>query len=1347
MRAILSLSALLCLSTVRSEIVIHEIHYEPEDKTRRLEFIELFNAGADSIDLSDWFFSNGVDFVFPQGASLDASSCLVVAQDPDSLAAGLGFEGALGPWEGRLSNDGERIVLRDASGTIRDQVNYGVAFPWPTLSAGDGSSMELLHTSLDNNLGGSWRASGMLSNLPAERVYFLEREQSGWRYRKGLSEPPATWREPDFEVDDSWLEGQTSIGFGDDDDNTVLDDMRGNYTTFYMRREFHVPEDSELPISLMMGFYLDDGAVVSINGVEVSRQRAPTGEIPFDGRARSSSEARWTDVFLPSPGAYLRKGRNVIAVHALNASANSGDASADFEIFAPAISDFEELFNLPPSPGAPNSVLSEDVPPQIRQVRHAPRQPTSKESATITARVTDPDGVGTVELHYQVVAPGSFIPAHSPLEHRQLLSSSSQPFPANPEFEDSANWTTLSMVDDGTGGDTLAEDSTFTAVVPTHANRSLVRYRITVTDAKGNSVRVPYRDDPSLNFAYFVYDGVPEYAPSRQTVHRDGLGHVYSPEVMTSLPVYFIITRNEDVVRCVAASAFQIPQGNTARHTENWECAFVYDGIVYDHVRFRLRGANGRYQVPPGNGGIAGKRHWRFRFNKGHHLQARDRFGNELPSKWRVLNTGRMFGNRLDGNWGLGDQVNDLLWNAYGVPAPFGHVFHWRMVDDEVESPAGAEGQYHGDFWGIARAFENYDANFLEAHDLPKGNIYKLVNQTRNALDQQRYQAPDAPARGEDHNNIESQLRGSKSEEWLHAHVDYDKWYRYHAIVQAIKHYDYWPDANKNATWYFYPEYTEGNGFLGKMWTLPFDTDATWGPTWNSGIDRPFDAIFSGRKTRMQQAYRNRVREVRDLLWQRDQLALVIRQTAAFLDALEEPDIDRWRDAPPTAGRQFFAASSQRTLEGKIADMLRFAFTGGSWPGGPIGDGGRAAFLDSFADTAHRNTLPRRPKIEYLGADGFPVDGLSFRASEFEDPQGIETLRGTEWRIAAVTPIENPESVALDDPVWREAPVELEITPTWLSEAVEVSPAPFTFPREPLTVGKNYRVRARAVDETGLTSHWSLPIEFIAGIPSSTVDVVESLRITELMYNSRGDEGFEFLEIQNIGTQTISLENVRFTDGIEFDFANASIRSVGPGGYVVIVRNLEVFETRYDTSEMPIAGAYDGSLDNAGEVIAMTYGASRVIQEFSYDDTWYSTTDGSGLSLVIRNPTRPVETWNERESWRAGFELDGSPGREDVLDEGGLVLVGDLSTNARRDVTDAVLLLRFLFSGEGTRLPCEGGSLESEGNLVLADVDGDGRLTTSDPIVLLNFLFLRGTMPVGGQDCVLAPGCAFVCDR
>ena len=117
-------------------------------------------------------------------------------------------------------------------------------------------------------------------------------------------------------------------------------------------------------------------------------------------------------------------------------------------------------------------------------------------------------------------------------------------------------------------------------------------------------------------------------------------------------------------------------------------------------------------------------------------------------------------------------------------------------------------------------------------------------------------------------------------------------------------------------------------------------------------------------------------------------------------------------------------------------DDGKFAFTGGSWPGGSVGAGGRAATLDSLADARDRSQLPETPTIAYVGPEGFPIDGLEFDSSPFADPQGDGTLGAMRWRLAEVSAIPDPDSVPLSDPVWKERPVALEIDTVWQSELI-----------------------------------------------------------------------------------------------------------------------------------------------------------------------------------------------------------------------------------------------------------------------------------------------------------------------
>jgi hypothetical protein len=168
--------------------------------------------------------------------------------------------------------------------------------------------------------------------------------------------------------------------------------------------------------------------------------------------------------------------------------------------------------------------------------------------------------------------------------------------------------------------------------------------------------------------------------------------------------------------------------------------------------------------------------------------------------------------------------------------------------------------------------------NFLDSHDLPKGNLYKLIDNLEASLDELRYQGPSAVTNGADLFNVENNLTGNQSAAWLLAHANYTNWYRYFAIAEAIRHYDTWPSANKNGTYYFEPLYGASNSFLGRMMQLPYDSTDTWGPTWNNGEDILFNGIFasgatggdSGQNPELQAQYRNVVREVRDLLFQPD---------------------------------------------------------------------------------------------------------------------------------------------------------------------------------------------------------------------------------------------------------------------------------------------------------------------------------------------------------------------------------------------------------------------------------------------------------------------------------------------
>jgi len=1057
-------------------VVINEIHYNPDLNTVREEFIELYNPGNTATNLGSWRLRGGVDFVFPSGATVPAGGYLLVASDPATVQSRYGVA-ALGPWSGNLSSDGERITLRNPADEVVDEVDYRSEFPWPIAANGNGSSMELLHHALDNDLGSSWAAP-------------------------------------------------------------------------------------------------------------------------------------------------LNPAR--------------------------------------PSPGAVNRTALTNAAPNLRQVNQSPTQPASTNQVVVTAKVTDPHGAASVMLHYQVVTPGHFIPSYIPLTVAQLDAN---PFalPApNPAFEATTNWVALAMHDDGLDGDAVAGDDIYAAVLPVQPNRTLVRYRITCTDTFGAARRAPFADDPSLNFAYFVYDGVPAY------------GGIAASNLV-NLPLYFLITRNQDFDVCTAYNgSYQIPQmkgslANEARFVFNWPGAVVYDGEVYDHVRYRLRGANGRYQ--------SGKRNFRIKFNDGRGLAAKDEFGTSYPRKWRFLNTAKGQSNRETLTFALNEYVNYFLLNKVGVPAPHSFYFHWRVVRGAQEAPDA----YNGDFYGLSWAQENYDAEFLETHGLPKGNLYKLINAVRDSdpyrdmVAQQRYQGASAVTNGGDAVRIQSALLNptdpQQTDAWLLANVNYTNWYAYHTVCEAVRNYDTWPSANKNAGWYFDTLYTAANQYMGRFWTLPWDMTDTWGPTWNSGQDLAWNGMWGASAslhTSLQRDYRNTMREIRDLLFQPSQINPVIDAIAARIQSIAPADLQRWSYSTP-AGSAYSSLYNRgpgfQSLAAYVQDMKNFMFVGGSYSWwldrSGVGTGGWITRLDSVSADA---AIPVRPTIYYVGQPGFPMNSLVFECLPFADPQGAGTFAAMQWRLGEIL---NPQQPPADP---RTIP-PLEWDAVWDSGVVSNWNQRVTIPGVYVQTNRIYRARVRHLDNTGRWSRWSEPVEF--GV--TAVDVVamlrEGLRFSEVMYNPPpagiyASDDFEFIELANLSTNALDLSGLTFTAGITFSFTNGT--TLPAGGRLVLGRNPEALATRYPG--LVLHGIYAGKLDNAGEMLRLSTPAGVTVLELTYDNSppWPVTADGFGWSLVLDDPIAGT--------YRPSTAVGGSPGASDPASTIPLIRINELLTHTDPPLVDTIEL-------------------------------------------------------------------------
>ena len=665
------------------------------------------------------------------------------------------------------------------------------------------------------------------------------------------------------------------------------------------------------------------------------------------------------------------------------------------------------------------SIFSADKPaPLLTEITHSPQQPRSGESVTITATIAA--APQSLTLEYQIVEPGKYIALN------------------DPAFR--LGWHSVRM-------EKFHSENRFSAQVPAsvQSHRRLIRYRFKGEDSNAKPFLFPptpaAESEDLPNFAYFVYDGTPLWKAAINPNARDrNLSRVveYPPAAMDRVHNYILLAKSHDVGN---ATWYQRAMDKEYRYSGT----LVAHGRVYDHINFRARGGEWRYAM--------GKNMWKFDFNKPDRLQAFDDYNQPYKTTWSKLNL-RACIQQGDydrrGEQGMFEAVGFRLFNLAGVDSPRTHWISLRIVDGAEENPRD---QYKGDFWGLYLAIENEDGRFLDEHNLPDGNVFKMKFGTGELANNGK----DQPTDLSDLHQLLARLNRNPDPAWWSQNVNLPLYYSYRSILEAIHHYDL--DAGKNYTFYFNP--------VAKKWhVIPWDIDLTWGDHMYGRGGEPFLRPVLGHPA-FRLEYENRQREIRDLLFNPDETGRLIDECAAIISrkgavSIIEADRAKWDYHPIMASEHihpgkaghglFYQSSPTGDFAGMTQQMKDYIAH-------------RSRYIDSRLLTDR--AIPQTPKIQRNGAS------LFFTTSEFSGSSKFAALK---WRLAEI----DPKVELSPDTQKPTRPGKYEITPAWESPEQSAFAPQITIPSDKVKSGSTYRVRVRHKDSTGRWSHWSAPAQFTA---------------------------------------------------------------------------------------------------------------------------------------------------------------------------------------------------------------------------------------------------------------------------
>jgi hypothetical protein len=142
-------------------ITFSELNYNSDSTTNSGNWVELYNYGTTSLDLTGWYLKDDDDanvFVIPAGTQLAAAGKLVLVNDIAKFTSQFPIvTNFIGELTFSFGNDSDQVRLFDNTGALKVSMAYTDTLPWPSAAAdGTGRTLELSDTNISPGDPSNW---------------------------------------------------------------------------------------------------------------------------------------------------------------------------------------------------------------------------------------------------------------------------------------------------------------------------------------------------------------------------------------------------------------------------------------------------------------------------------------------------------------------------------------------------------------------------------------------------------------------------------------------------------------------------------------------------------------------------------------------------------------------------------------------------------------------------------------------------------------------------------------------------------------------------------------------------------------------------------------------------------------------------------------------------------------------------------------------------------------------------------------------------------------------------------------------------------------------------------------